>query len=127
MSHAVRQTGLQEDRQAEAAQERPTTLRQNIPRRQHQPEEAPLPAGQGEEGQHHSRHHHERLHHLLATLLRPRTGQAVPRSQLGDPEDPLQSLPVAGLREQPPKSDHLRHLEQGLQEALSGDTVLSMW
>lgn len=90
------------------------------------PEEAEVPPGQGEEGQHHPGHHNERLHRLLAAVLRARPGQAVPQGSGGDPSVPVEPVPLAGLLQQPPEPHHLRHPQQRLQEAVPRDPLLPL-
>lgn len=62
-------------------------------------QEAPVPAGQGTEGVHYAGHHNERVHRVLAAVLRPRAGQAVPQRPVQHTQLAEQPVPVAGLRE----------------------------
>ena len=122
--HAGEQAPDQEaGEEAQAAEVEPVA---DVPQHNQQPEEAEVPAGQGEEGQHHAGHHNERVHHLLVPLLHHGAAAAVLGQLLADRGHAVQRVPLAGLRQQLTQPHHLRHAEQRLSKAVPGDPVLPL-
>lgn len=83
MSHALWQsahkTNEQAKTEAEAIAVRSAGHHKDVSQHEYEPEEAPLPAGQGTQGQYHSGHHHERVYNLLVSVLRTGPGAALAR------------------------------------------------
>lgn len=83
MSHALWQSAHETNEQAETEAEAIALghagHHKDIPQYEHEPEETPLPAGQGTQGEHHTRHHHERIYNMLVSVLRAGFGAAPAR------------------------------------------------
>lgn len=132
VSHAGRQTGDQKaaQRQGQAPEVHSNDggrRAENVAQHHaHQPKEVALSVGEGAQSEHHARHHHERIHILLAALFCAGAGTTLPGHHQR-PQDPWQSVSVAGICEQFAESDYLCHIESRFSQTISSYFIFSVW
>lgn len=128
-------TEAQENHQIEHIQEEGLAQRVQRPQRPQRllgqrqlpaPEKAPISTGQRAKSLDDAGHHHVGFHILLVAILRFGSGATVSARSGSHPPFPVELVPVAGIREQPPQSDHIRHAQQRLQKAVPGDTLFQV-